>query len=1134
MGAALGRCMKSLAIKSSEHSVACASDMGCGSSRPGLLHRILRQTPNRRSGSDSLVSDTRGLTLPDLLRDIRSRDFGGFSDADLRNALVHLKALANHYAPEALLSSVFALVNESIGRRLGAWRFFDPTFDCQGLDEYHRLASEVSESATYQAKVAISNDGFLGQEAFHREIAPLLVSMGLDEDSQVIVCTLLYLREVGTGKYSWNILLPAEFYQTLTRKDTQDGLVLRPTDEQILAGILLFRGRIVEMSAGEGKTIAAAFPAVMHAILGRSVHIITANDYLASRDSNLLAPVYKSLGLNVDAVLGHMWDDERKVAYNQQIVYGTMREFGFDFLRDNLKTSAAERVQSPLQVAIVDEADHALIDEASTPMIISGDAAVNRRQFTRVKNAVTELISLQDEVVRNLEAQLNETAPRTKEVLPLWSKLLLAQPDNDNLRRQLSENPQLYRRIQSNVYPDGSVYPDESLTAELFYAVDPNQRFVTLTGLGQNFLETQLGAFFDAHDLEQELATVTGDQDMALTKRRKVISRITRQLSLRYNVGNQVYQMLRSCLLLKKDVDYLVNEGSILLIDRYTGRPRPDSRYQEGLQPAIEAKEGVSVNSEGEAVAQISVQGFATQYDMLAGMTGTASAAADEFRQNYSLEVEVIPTSRPLVRQDFGCRIYIARSDKLAAIVDEVKRCQRVGRPVLVGTRTVQQSIEISQLLTEHGVTHNLLNAVTCHEEAHIIQSAGAFGAVTVATDMAGRGTDIILEPDLDRQITAEYLQQVRQLLTEGKTQVALQCYTAQEADFLWSVLSASSDFALTRHRKAGYEEIAVTLREPLAMPTRDYGRGHHLDYGLGLYVIGTEVNESPRIDLQLKGRAGRQGQFGWCRVFLSLEDKMLVYHGNSALASPNCKKVDSSGRAYFEGKQVEQQRLRIQENVDRENELGRGLALDYTRIADSHADRYYSIRRDVMEAGSFFGQCHIFAQETGPRIAERYFPNYTFDDYGLQFTRVVEETQEDYAVDCSDLRGVGLDQLGEELSNLLIARLVRFQSQLGPLGFTELARLLLLQTGDELWKEHIAGLQDVALIARLFHEHGHKSAVADCAMQSAQAWDKFQERVTDRFLSRLLTCSLAEVEHPPTAPVAKVKLIEDAALILA
>ena len=1072
--------------------------------------------------------------MPDVLKDIRNRNYGGFSDADLRNALALLKTLANHYASEALLSSVFALVNESIARRLGAWRFFDPTFDCQDLDEYHRLASEVSESGRYQAKLALSNDVFLGHEAFHLEIAPLLVSMGLDEDSQVIVSTLLYLRDVGTGRYSWNIQLPAKFYQGLTRKDTRDCLVLRPTDEQILAGILLFRGRIVEMSAGEGKTIAAAFPAVMHAILGRSVHIITANDYLASRDSNLLAPVYKSLGLKVDAVLGHMWDDERKVAYNRQIVYGTMREFGFDFLRDNLKTSPAERVQSPLEVAIVDEADHALIDEASTPMIISGDAPVNIRQFTRVKNAVTELVSLQGEVVRSLEADVNEAAPRTKDVVSLWSKLLLAQPDNDNLRRQLSESPQLYRRIQSRVYPDGSDYPDESLTTELFYAVDPDKRFVALTGLGQNFLETQLGAFFDAHDLEQELATVTGNQDIALTKRRKVISRITRQLALRYNLGNQVYQMLRSCLLLKKDVDYLVNEGSILLIDRYTGRPRPDSRYQEGLQPAIEAKEGVSVNSEGEAVAQISVQGFATQYDMLAGMTGTASAAADEFRQNYSLEVEVIPTSRPLLRQDFGCRIYIARSDKLAAIVDEVKLCRRVGRPVLVGTKTVQQSIEMSQLLTEHGVTHNLLNAVTCHEEAHIIQSAGAFGAVTVATDMAGRGTDIILEPNLDSRITAEYLQQVHQHLSQEETPLALRCFTAQEADFLWSALSAFSDFTLTRHSKGGYEEITVTLRQPLAMSTRDDGRVHYSDYGLGLYVIGTEVNESPRIDLQLKGRAGRQGQFGWCRVFLSLEDKMLVYHGNSALGSPDSKKVDSSGRVYFEGKPVERQRSRIQENVDRENELGRGLALDYSRIADSHADRYYSIRRDVMEAGSFFGQCHRIAQETGPRIAERYFPNHTFDDYRLQFARVVEEMQEDYAVDCFDLWGVGLDQLGEELSNLLTARLAHFQSQLSPLGFTELARLLLLETGDELWKEHIAGLQDLVLIARLFHDHGHNSAVADCAIQSTQAWDEFQERVIDRFLSRLLTCSLAEIGNPPTPPITGVNLIEDVAMILA
>lgn len=1126
--------MKTLGLKSSEHSVTRAVNMRCVSPRLGLFHRILCQTPNRRSPSDNLVSDTRGLSLPDMLRAIRGRDFGDFSDADLRNAMAHLKTLADHYDSEAILSSVFALVNESIGRRLGAWRIFDPTFDCQDLNVYQRLASEVSQSVDYQDKIAISDSVFLAQGEFHQKILPLLVTMGLDEDSQIIVSTLIYRGRVGSGRYSWNIMLPAKFYQGLARKDTQDALVLHPTDEQIMAGILLFRGRIVEMSAGEGKTIAAAFPAVMHAIRGRSVHIITANDYLASRDSSLLAPVYKSLGLSVDTVLGHMWDDERKVAYSRQIIYGTLREFGFDFLRENLKMSASERVQSPLEVAIFDEADHALIDEASTPIIIAGDATVNRRQFTRVKNAVTELIALQGSVIRSLEAQVNQAAPPTKDALPLWSKLLLAQPDTDNLRRQLSENPRLYRRIQSIVYPDGSDYPDGSLTAELFYTVDPDQRFVSLTGLGQNFLETQLGTFFDAHDLEQELATVTGNQDMKLSKRRKVVSRITRQLSLRYNVGNQVYQMLRGCLLLKKDIDYLVDEGSILLIDRHTGRPRPDSRYQEGLQPSIEAKEGVRVNSESEAVAQISVQGFANRYDTLAGMTGTARAAAAEFRQNYSLEVEVIPTSRPLLRHDFGCRIYLAKSDKLAAIVDEVKRCKQVGRPVLVGTRTIQQSIEISRVLTEHSVTHNLLNAVTCHKEAQIIQTAGSFGAVTVATDMAGRGTDIILEPDLDVRITAKYMQQVRQLLTQRDTPVVLRCYTSQEAAFLWSELSGSNDFALTRHNKGNYEEIGVSLRQPVAMPAPDNGQEHHMDYGLGLYVIGTEVNESPRIDLQLKGRAGRQGQFGCCRAFLSLEDEMLVYHGDSALGSPNNKKIDPAGRVYFDGRQVEQQRSRIQEHVDRENELGRGLALDYIRIADSQAGRYYRIRRDVMEAGSFFGLCQKFAQETGQRITDRYFPNYTFDDYGLQFARMVEEMDKDYSVECSELRGIGLDQLGEELSNLLKARLAHIQHQLGPSGFTELARLLLLQTGDELWQEHIAGLQDLVQISRLFHHHGHKSAVADCATQSAQSWNRFQQLVTDRFVSRLLTCSLAEEERPPAPPTVGVKLIEDVAMILA
>ena len=867
-----------------------------------------RRNPSTRERTPTVF---RSASVRRVLAKVAARPFASHSDADLRNALINLKPSVPRYSPENpyedLQAAVFALVDESVNRRLGAWRLFEPSFDLKELESYHAIADLFMVSPQY----SVSNRGWKHQlptaETFIKELMPCLAAqdlgLDLDQDDRQIVGALIYMKEVRGGKYGWDILLPARFYRALASKDTGDILGFRATCEQVLAGLLLYRGEIVEMTAGEGKTIAAVFPAVMHTLMGRSVHIITANDYLASRDCGLLAPVYRSLGIGVDAVLSHMIDDERREAYAQQVVYGTMREFGFDFLRDNLKMSAAEQVQGSLEVAIVDEADHALIDEARTPLIIAGDRVVTSRAYARVKNCVTKLIGLQEDLVQGLATQLTQTNPKSKAFLQLLAKLLLAQPENQLLRGQLSQHPRHYQRALCLIDQEGFDDPDDRLTAELFYAVDPDRRFVTLTEKGLALLERDLGSFFDGKDLERGLALVGSNSDLSLAGRRRETNRLTRKLSLRYNLGNQVYQMLRAYLLLKKDVDYLVTEDSVVLIDRYTGRPRPDSRYQEGLQQAIEAKEAVTVNHDGEVQAQISVQGFATQYQRIAGMTGSARSAADEFRQKYGMDVKVIPTTRPLLRRDFSCRVYVTQREKLAAIAEEVAFCQRVGRPVLVGTWTVEQSAEMSRLLTAHGVDHKLLNAVTSHEEAQVVMAAGAFGAVTVATNMAGRGTDIILDPDLNRRITGKYQDLVHQLLAGDVRQVGLRCYTKEETDLLWAEISGSENYSVTRKKRGGWEELVVTSPITTEGELQADAPSCWLDFGLGLYVIGAEFNESPRIDLQLRGRSGRQGEFGWARRFLSLEDRPLYLHAGAALGSSGAGKTDPSGRVYYEGK---------------------------------------------------------------------------------------------------------------------------------------------------------------------------------------------------------------------------------------
>ena len=1071
-----------------------------------------------------------------VLARVDERPFASHSDSDLRNALIKLKPTALRHGPEDFTedqkADVFALVDESVSRRMGSWRFFDPSFHLQELGSYHTLADRLMESPQYIAFSQCWNHGLPTVETFIKELTPCLLAAGLDQDDRQIVGALIYIKEVSGGKYGWDILLPAEFYLALARKDAQSLLAFRATDEQVLVGILLYRGGIVEMTAGEGKTIAAVFPAVMHTVLGRSVHIITSNDYLASRDCGFLAPVYRSLGISVDAVLSHMIDDERREAYAQQVVYGTMREFGFDFLRDNLKMSPIEQVQGPLEVAIVDEADHALIDEARTPMIIAGDPVVTKRAYARVKKSVIKLISLQKDLVQGLATQLAQTEPRSKVFLQLLAKLLLAQPENQSLREQLSQQPGHYKRALSLIYQEGSDYPGDTLTAELFYTVDPERRFVTLTENSQALLETDLGSFFDGGDLERELALVSSKSNLSLAGRRGETYRLTRQLSFRYNLGNQVYQMLRAYLLLEKDVDYLVTEDSIVLIDRYTGRPRPDSRYQEGLQQAIEAKEGVTVNHDGEVQAQISVQGFAGQYRRLAGMTGTAKSVVDEFRRKYALDVTVIPTTRPLLRRDFPVRVYATQSEKLAAIAEEVIFCQRVGRPVLVGTWTVEQSAEMSRLLTDHGVIHRLLNAVTSHEEAQIVKEAGAFGAVTVATNMAGRGTDIILDPDLKRRIAIEYLDLVHQLLAGDVSQVALRCHTKEEADFLWAEASGSGSYYVTRNMRGEWEELVVRSKITPEGCLKADAPGCCLDFGLGLYVIGTEFNESPRIDLQLRGRSGRQGEFGWARRFLSLEDRPLSWQVEPALGASCAGKTDPSGRIYFEGKEVDQRLDRLQKRLDREGEAQRGLVQDYAGVTDSLTNAYYRARRRMMESSNLMPSCVEFAREKGKRLAEKYFAGSIVDDYGLQFRCLAEELEEDSGLNCSELWGMGLDQLPDELGSLLVTKLGLRASRLGRKGFSDLARLLWLQTSDALWRSHICEQQELMLNAQLSN-HGHQSAVADYVIQSYLALQGFQRRVTDLFLSKLLTFPTIEPVDRIPKPAVTVDLMEDAALIL-
>ena len=839
-------------------------------------------------------------------------------------------------------------------------------------------------------------------------------------------------------------------------------LALRPTDEQLLAGVHLFDGSIAQLNAGEGKTITAAFPAVAHALLGRSVHAITANDYLASRDADLLLPVYQSLGISVGSVLGYMEDDERRNSYSKDVVYGAMREFGFDFLRDNLRTNDEEQVQGKLEVAIIDEVDHALIDEAFTPMIISGSPLGGRSPITRVKKAVFRLIDQQREIARGLASQLAQPSGSSREKTSTMAQLLLAEPDNPVLKKCLSDEPGVFQRTRLIAELE-----TDSLTPGLLYVIATDKRYVTLTEQGRDVLVQHLGPFYDGRLLEEELETLGESRSLALGEQRRRAGVVRRRLARQYNLGNQVHQMLRACLLLQRDVDYLVTEDQLVLIDRATGRPKVDCVYQHGLQSAVEAREGITPRPETETLGQISVGGFIKRYRWVSGMTGTAAGSADEFRQRYGLKVMELPPARPLKRVDLGCRVYLNKQEKALAIVDEVAASHRVGQPVLVGTLTVEDSNELSQLLAERNIPHNLLNAVSCEMEAGIVREAGAFGAVTVATNMAGRGTDILLEPGLDARIDE-------------------QCASLAEHD--------------------------------------------RPDFALGLRVIGTEIHDSPRIDLQLSGRSGRQGNFGVTQTLLSLDDRLLNLHVDGVLKLRQCRKVDAAGRTYFAGQSVDSHVKLVQGITEREAEVQRSLVQDYTAVLDRQTDLFYQHRRQAIESAAFNQSCSELARSLADRLVSSHFAGVTSELYPSQFDRLADELQLDYQVDCGALWGLDLLLLPEELGQLFIGRLERLERDVGPANFNRLAVLLYLNTCDELWKSQISELQDSILNQTLSHS-SHKSAVALYVRRSFKAWDDFLVRLEADYLSRLLTFPV-ERFHPPT--VVPVQLHEDAQALIA
>jgi preprotein translocase subunit SecA len=676
-----------------------------------------------------------------------------------------------------------------------------------------------------------------------------------------------------------------------------------PFDNQLVGGIVLHRGKIAEMATGEGKTLVATLPVYLNALTGRGVHVVTVNDYLARRDSQWMGAVYSFLGLTVGCIRNSMSPAERRNQYACDITYGTNAEFGFDYLRDNMALRPEEQVQRSYAFAIVDEIDSILVDEARTPLIISGPAPYSTQQYTEVRPAVERLVRRQTELCGKLLQQAKALIEKEDEEQAMRRLYQLGQgmPKNKQFMH-LIEEPKIRRlveKVDSMMLTDMHKEEARELREELFFTIDERGNDANLTEKGCEALSPSDPEAYILPDLVSGLALLDGNT--GLTPEQKLAERQKLQdlHSERSERIHAVDQLIRAYCVYEKDVQYVVQDNQVIIVDEFTGRLMTGRRWSDGLHQAVEAKEGVKVERETQTLATITIQNYFRMYDKLSGMTGTAETEADEFHQIYKLDVVVIPTNRPVRRVDANDRIYKTQREKYNAVIDEIAACHARKQPVLVGTVSVEHSEIISRMLKRRNIPHNVLNAKNHEREAEIVSRAGQPGSVTIATNMAGRGTDI--------------------KLGEGVVWVPRE-----------TILSG---LRLDDRMEGGRTLLERLQEEPC-----------------GLHVVGSERHESRRIDRQLRGRCARQGDPGSSSFYVSLEDDLMRLFGSDRI-SGIMEKLGIQEGEVLEHPWLNRSIETAQRRVEQHNFSIRKRTLEYDDVMNKQREIIYGFRGEVLRA---------------------------------------------------------------------------------------------------------------------------------------------------------------------------------------
>ena len=1014
-------------------------------------------------------------------------DVTRMSDADLRTELRALGAAPDVLTAAPTLARALAIVSAAMQRRLGAWRIFDID-DLPGpvtgpLGRCLETARSIGESACSASRTADPADlDFVDTAEFLSELEARLDRHRLSASQREIVRWLAYAGEKRRLSQPDEISLPSTFYDAVRHLDSDGSLRFEPTSEQTVTAALLVRGLIVEMDAGEGKTVAAGLAAAVTAATGRTVHILTANDYLALRDADWLAPVYESLGLSVEAVLSSMDDDERRHSYAHQVVYTTAREVGFDYLRDNLKLPRERPVRGSLDAAIVDEADHVLIDQNRTPLIISGAEVGDLNGFHRVHQTVRELVQLHaSEVARvaDVVSKASDDGALDAELATLYA----ADPDNPVLRQVAARSGVDRQHLIATLEDLVDSHISYAYEQRFFLINDPRTSSVRFTDRGEALVA---GGFGSASGVSARSA----DSPPRERHRHEAMFSIA-------------HQFLRAYTLFKRDVDYVVIEDHVVLVDQLNGRLLPDNRYMHGLQAALEAKEGLPPRPELETLAQTTITGFMGLYTRVSGLTGTAVEARDEFIRDYGLHTVRVPPSHPSRREDHAPRVFPTTVRQQKAVVEEVQHWQSLGRPVLVGTSSVQQSQEIGCLLSRAGVRHNLLNAVNSESEAQIVRDAGRFGAVTVATNMAGRGTDIVLEPGLDQRILKACRRLIEDLISQREsTRIELRCDSREEAALVGTALSGIE--GTTVSVADGHNEATVLVVHGMV-------EAHSivLEFGLGLCVVGTALNPTSRVDRQLRGRAGRQGAFGASKLLVSAQDNPIAF-SRQAESLPELMAPATPPIGHRVSGRVARLLSEVQSEGEADDKAASALYRDYSAVLEAQTLEYYRARRRVFHSEEWFDRCVEMAGRWADDLVSQTFNRWAESNYVSAFEGLSDQLWTDLALDCGPLFGAGRAVLATELGVMLAQRLDEARSSAGATRFDELSKLALVTASDELWPGLLSHLRDVALSDAIYGPT-HRSAVAQFTRQAHAAYKDFISSAWSEAFPRLLTLHFEE-----------------------